>query len=300
MRFCPFCRAGVEPGQRFCVSCGSALPGPPADGADATRPLPGASPGPGPSPEEVAGPGDGGAPRRRGPWVAVAVAAAVALVGGAGGWYALQDDSGTRTSADAGRAQGAVPDTSPEAGEGGGDAGPRASAVPSPSATPEPEVTPTVVPPEPEVTPAEPEPPQQLTEGGLVDWTAVAGRRQGASVATLFHTYFTSINGRDWSTALSMYNAANPDLPPSNPDGFIEGSDTTTDSDAVIHSLAGGGGRLLAHVEFTSHQDASDSPDDTGYTCTRWSMRYTLVRTGGAWRIDGVDAADGTTPYRPC
>jgi hypothetical protein len=307
MRFCPFCRAGVEPGQRFCVECGSSLPTPPPGASpgqeEATRPLP-------PAGAEAAGwsapadqPGSTGAAPRRTPWVAVAAAGVLVLAAaGAGGWYVWQDGA-TRTTATAGGGgQGPGPASEPQKGAGDAQQEDRAASEEAPE--PAPTVTLTVTPeaePQPESAPEPPpEPEQWLTAGGLVDWTAVAGHRQGASVASLFDAYFSGINVGDWSTVLSLYNPHNPDLPPRDPDAFIEGADTTTDRDVVIHSLRRSGGLLSAHVTFRSHQHPSDSPDGSGLTCTDWSMSYTLVRVAGSWRIDDVAAADGSTPYRAC
>ena len=40
----------------------------------------------------------------------------------------------------------------------------------------------------------------------------------------------------------------------------------------------------LATVTFDTEQSPADSPD--GQTCDRWSLVYTMVQVGGAWRID--------------
>ena len=65
----------------------------------------------------------------------------------------------------------------------------------------------------------------------------------------------------------------------------------------MVRELSGDLGGAEAWVTFVSVQAAQYGPD--GETCTRWSLDYSFVPSGGAMLIDDVSAHSGDG-HRPC
>ena len=127
-------------------------------------------------------------------------------------------------------------------------------------------------------------------------------RSRGYEVATLFDTYFSGINAKDYKRALALYDPSGVVNPgdPRSADTFSQGVSTTTDSDIVLHSVVddtSGKGVVQARLTFTSHQSSGYGPGGrTNETCTRWDITYILSRPSGGYLIKGA----GTVLSSPC
>ena len=135
--------------------------------------------------------------------------------------------------------------------------------------------------PEPSSEPASPSP--QVTD-------------QAASVAAFYDDYFTAINDGDYDTVWRMLS---PRLRGSSPAALAKGFASTQDSNIEVVSVtAKSRGRVLAHVTFTSTQDAADGPD--GDTCDNWDLDYLLAPSGDSWRVQSVSGHGGGRTHTTC
>lgn len=110
-----------------------------------------------------------------------------------------------------------------------------------------------------------------------------ASHPSARAVVALLTSYFDSINDRNYTTYRKLHSkGVRADLSEKE---FVKGYKTTNDSEILISGLGPGpDGRLLASVDFVSHQAAADGPED-GETCTRWSVSKFLEKEGTAYRI---------------
>lgn len=134
------------------------------------------------------------------------------------------------------------------------------------------------------------------TVGVVSIGSAVADDPRAQTVAGIFNTYFSSINQRDYTQALSVFDPGSPLHPqsPSTVRSLTDADATTTDSNVVLTSLRppGNGPATEAAVTFRSRQAAgygpAGSPDQT---CTVWQLRYTLTQSSGSYLIYKVKGA---------
>lgn len=141
--------------------------------------------------------------------------------------------------------------------------------------------------------------PTELTNcarpSGPDDTTALVAERPTASgaaadVVDRLVTYYTAVNQRELRKAHSM-RAKQSDY-----QGFADGFRSTYNVGMVIGPPKVDGDRATVRVSFTSTQNAEQSPDDSGQTCTRWKVTHGMEKRGDTWL---VGAARGST-YRPC
>jgi hypothetical protein len=177
-------------------------------------------------------------------------------------------------------------------------------AVPAANATTAPGPT-TVAPPtassaEPSSTDVATGQPAQPSKVGLVDIGAVAGDPRATAVATMFDTYFSAINDKNYDAAIQVYDP-NGSINPNDPkqrQTFANGVSTTTDSAASVLSIGPDGSTVPVHITFESHQQAGYGPKGRpDETCTRWDVTYLLSSpAAGQYRI--VKATKVTN--KPC
>jgi hypothetical protein len=196
---------------------------------------------------------------------------AVALVGG-----------GTASALVLTRHQG-----SPQAGQAAGKATP--STVPAtPSTAP---AVPSTAPATPVATSPPPSstapsvPPAGGTGNSQVEAAqSIAADSQTPQVLAFLDSYFTAINNhsyRDYRALLNPAAAQALTYP-----AFQNGYATTRDSAEKLHGIsAAGNGDTVASVTFTSHQDAANSVDGSGQTCTRWDVLLYLQQDGDGYLL---------------
>ncbi|MGW7081714.1 M48 family metalloprotease [Streptomyces sp. NPDC054866] len=139
---------------------------------------------------------------------------------------------------------------------------------------------------------------------GVVDIGQVADDPRATAVATMFDTYFSGINERDYARALSVYDPAS-GVDASKPgvvQRFVEAVSTSTDADVVIRSIQTGGSdessdpegddtRTLATLTFRSTQSPGYGPmPNPDETCTLWTVTYQLTHSVGEYRIRGAES----------
>jgi hypothetical protein len=118
---------------------------------------------------------------------------------------------------------------------------------------------------------------------GVVDASVVIADPKAVDIATMFDTYFSSINGHDYARALSVYDPAGIIQPgdPQQAQKFQHDVSTSTDTDVRLLSIGpGDGGRVAAQarVAFRSNQQPGFGPRGReGETCTLWSVTYSLT-----------------------
>jgi len=142
--------------------------------------------------------------------------------------------------------------------------------------------------------------PAQPPKVGLVDISAVAGDPRATAVATMFDTYFSAINDKNYDAAVQLYDP-NGSINPNDPkqrQTFANGVSTTTDSAASVLSIGPDGSTVPVHITFESHQQAGYGPKGRpDETCTRWDVTYLLSSpSAGQYRI--VKATKVTN--KPC
>ncbi|MEI5098363.1 M48 family metalloprotease [Streptomyces sp. PmtG] len=131
---------------------------------------------------------------------------------------------------------------------------------------------------------------------GLVDISQVSDDPRATAVATMFDTYFSGVNDRDYARALSVYDPAS-GVDPANAGTvkrFGEAVSTSSDADVVVQSIERAGDartRTMATLTFRSTQSPGygpkNSPDET---CTLWTVTYELTRPAGEYRIRGAES----------
>lgn len=123
-----------------------------------------------------------------------------------------------------------------------------------------------------------------------------AGAQRDASVTAFYEKYFSAINNGDYDTVWRMLS---PRLRGSSPTALGKGFATTQDSNIEVVSLSPKSkGWVLAHVTFTSTQDAANGPN--GDTCDNWDLEYLLAPVGDSWQIQKVSGAGGGPTHTRC
>lgn len=119
-------------------------------------------------------------------------------------------------------------------------------------------------------------------DGATTDVTDRSGHPDGSMIARAFATYVAGINAGDYKAAYEVLSHAE-----QHRDSFAEFSSGNVSSfivELTIDSVTTHGVHDTAEVRFVSVQDAKLGY--RGQSCSRWSMTYTFVRSGGAWLID--------------
>jgi hypothetical protein len=125
--------------------------------------------------------------------------------------------------------------------------------------------------------------------GGIVTIGPAVSDGRATDVATMFGTYFSGINSKDYDAVGSVLDPAG-SVDPGNQaemSQLAEGTRSTTDSNVTLTTLGEtSSGLLTAEVTFQSTQKAGDGPRGrSAETCTRWNIRYTVSGGVGAYRI---------------
>jgi hypothetical protein len=119
------------------------------------------------------------------------------------------------------------------------------------------------------------------------------------AIAGMFHTYFTGINGKDYTSVGTVLDPAGTVDPTSAKEmaALERGTGTTQDSDITLMSIRDALGVVQAQVRFRSTQDAGAGPKGRSYeTCTRWAIDYELSHDDASgYRILG-----GAAEHWPC
>ena len=123
--------------------------------------------------------------------------------------------------------------------------------------------------------------------------------RQNARVEDVhdvFRTYVNGINSADYAAAYSTLSASAQRR--TSYGEFVHGVTTSVLSGFVIETIEQNVSRRVVLVaSFMSRQAPEDGPD--GESCTDWMLRYTVIRSNGAWRIDSALGAYGAG-HNPC
>jgi hypothetical protein len=146
------------------------------------------------------------------------------------------------------------------------------------------------------------DPSAQPTNVGIVDiGDSVPGDSTATAVAGIFNTYFTGINNKDYSTAVSVFDPSGVINPNSSSQvqHFADGVSTTNDSTVTLVNIDPSDGSTVqsAEVQFTSHQQAGYGPkDDPNSTCTDWDVTYVLSQdSSGNYLIQNVSSSDDSS-----
>jgi S1-C subfamily serine protease len=119
-----------------------------------------------------------------------------------------------------------------------------------------------------------------------------------AGVAAALSTYFDGINSGDYARAYAVFSPRLRDRTPFSE--FADGDSTSFDSDiTVLAARRLTADRVSIALSFTSLQRSDKGPDNSGDTCDRWSLSYTMIRNADRWEIDDV-ARYGSSSYRSC
>jgi hypothetical protein len=118
---------------------------------------------------------------------------------------------------------------------------------------------------------------------GPVAIAPAAARDPAASQITAFlDQYFAAINAHDYQAYVALLSPQAQGITQSQ---FDSGYGSTTDTDETLSGVsAAANGDSVAHVMFTSHQSASESPTST--TCNVWNISLYLVPNAGGYLID--------------
>jgi hypothetical protein len=113
-----------------------------------------------------------------------------------------------------------------------------------------------------------------------------------AGIVTALATYFNAINSGDYALA---YAQLGPDKQKTTSEAnFARGDATSQDTNVAIGAVnPTSNGSYLVDVSFTSQQSASDGPN--GDQCDNWTLRYTMINSGGSWLIDATTGQNGVT-----
>jgi hypothetical protein len=126
-----------------------------------------------------------------------------------------------------------------------------------------------------------------------------AARRAAATLSA----FFTAITDRQFRDAYALYTSAARKRLGSYSTWSAGYTTTSYDGITLSATETRGGGVLVAHVTFTSHQSPRNAPDRSS-ECLVWDLAYRLVPTRGTppFRIDRVesDAPAGAKPFRAC
>jgi hypothetical protein len=106
-------------------------------------------------------------------------------------------------------------------------------------------------------------------------------------IAAFLARYFAAINEHDYQAYVGLRS---PQLPPITVSQFASGYGSTTDSDEVLVGVSSGAnGDSVAHVTFTSRQEAAASA--TNSSCTAWNVSLYLVPDSGNYLIGSPPAS---------
>lgn len=124
-----------------------------------------------------------------------------------------------------------------------------------------------------------------------------AGNPAAVPIANLLTRYFTAINKHDYEAYSSLLD---PQVQQQvTPSEFAKGYRTTMDSAARLTGIStGADGHPQATVTFTSHQDPSDSPDNSG--CTNWSITLFLEQDSSGGYLVGQPPQGYQATHQPC
>ena len=198
--------------------------------------------------------------------VAALIVVLVAVVTGAGTWYAGRQSPVAHQSP-------APSSAEPSSGPSSGSSAPGKS----------------------EPTNSQPASSSPASPAALVSLAPAAALYPGAAaIEAVISQYFQAINGRDYAEYLTTQSPGNA----LTAQQFQTGFRSTTDSNALITSIASApDGRPAADMTFTSQQQAQDGPD--GQTCTDWQVTLFFDGTAGTWTI-GAPAAGYRASYQAC
>jgi serine/threonine protein kinase len=131
---------------------------------------------------------------------------------------------------------------------------------------------------------SQPVPSDQPAQVGIVSISnSLSGNPPATAVAQMFNTYFTGINNRDYTQALSVFDP-NGVINPNDSNQvqhFTDGVSTSSDSAVTLVNVDPADGSTVqsAEVQFTSHQQAGYGPqDDPSATCNNWDVTYALTQ----------------------
>lgn len=117
-----------------------------------------------------------------------------------------------------------------------------------------------------------------------------------APIVNLLTSYFTAINKHDYAAYSSLLEPQVQQQMTASQ--FATGYQSTMDSAATLTGIStAADGSLQAAVTFTSHQDPSDSPDNSG--CTNWSITLFLEQGGGGYLVGQAPQGYQAT-HQPC
>jgi hypothetical protein len=125
---------------------------------------------------------------------------------------------------------------------------------------------------------------------------SAAASPAAARVLTLLERYFAAINAHDYAAYSSLLDTQ---MQQNNPQSkFASGYASTRDSAEKVTSIADtGGGGVAAGVTFTSHQNPSDSINNS--SCTAWTITLYLQPQDGGYVI-GVPPAGYRSVHQDC
>lgn len=141
-------------------------------------------------------------------------------------------------------------------------------------------------------------PSAQPTNVGIVGiGNSISGDSAAATIAGMFNTYFSGINGKDYQHALSVFDPSGV-IDPNNSSQvqqFAHGVSTTTDSSVTLANIQPSDGSVVqsAEVQFTSNQQAGYGPqDDPNATCINWDVTYVLSQdSSGNYLINNISSS---------
>ena len=141
--------------------------------------------------------------------------------------------------------------------------------------------------------------PSPTTSVGMIQIAAafVADARS-AAVASMFDSYFTGIDQKDYQAALAEYDPAGTVNPndAQQAQSFEQGVSTSNDTNIVLVNIGPAdqtAPATSAEVTFQSTQAAGMGPlDAPSETCTKWQLTYVLTQsTNGSYLIYNVSSA---------
>jgi hypothetical protein len=284
MDVCSNCRRPRKEGSWFCTGCGHRFPDDRIDpaetedahapGWDNTRPIGGdrtyEPPNLAPSSQS---------PRPKSAWLIFAVAAVAVTAGGltgfallSGGHHAPRTET-VRTSGESGPI--GTPAGQGDATSGQSDAGQTSS---------------------PSSIPSSPAPAASVV--GQVTIAANASQDPDASaVAAFLNQYFTAINDHDYQSYISLLS---PQVQSPTEQQFDNGYSSTVDSAETLLGIStAADGDLVVSVEFTSHQNPAQSPNQAE-SCTEWDISLFLEQGGGGGYLVDEPPSGYHASYNAC
>jgi hypothetical protein len=115
---------------------------------------------------------------------------------------------------------------------------------------------------------------------------SAGGYSETNSVVSFLDEYFNAINNLDYQSYDALMASGSQDSQAS----FDQGYGSTSDSaETLINIYQGPGSEYIAKVTFTSHQDASDSVDDS--SCDDWDIYLYLQPDGNSYLAEKPPAS---------